>query len=108
MMSTLWPLIFIAMQVEVASARYYSRQIKMVRYVQSVSILGNKLLLRNDIVLMTESWSACVTVVCIFGISSWVFLSRYARTTTVFDGFLVNKILRLSVNDVLLSLVNFR
>jgi hypothetical protein len=40
-MSTLSPLIFIAMQVEAASARYYRRQIRMVRYVQSVSILGN-------------------------------------------------------------------
>ncbi len=31
-------------------------------------------------------------VVYIFGISSWVFLSRYTRTTTAFDGFLVNQI----------------
>jgi hypothetical protein len=31
------------------------------------------------------------TVVYIFGISSWVFLSRYTRTTTAFDGFLVSQ-----------------
>ncbi len=88
-MSTLSALIFIAMQVEAASAR---RQIRMVKYVQSVSILGNKHLMRNTIALMTESWLAYVTVVCIFGISSWVFLSRYAPTTAAFDGFLVNQI----------------
>jgi hypothetical protein len=56
----------------------------------------------------SKSWLVCVTDVCIFGISSWVFLSRYARTTSVFDGFLVNQILRLSTIDGLLSLVNFR
>jgi hypothetical protein len=50
----------------------------------------------------------CVTAVCIFGINSWVFLSRYTQTTADFDGFLVNQISRLSSSDGLLSLVNFR